>query len=189
MGASDVVGVGAQDPAKEAWPQVLARLLPGRVALMRLGVSGGLASTIRTQFMGRAQAANPDVVVLFTGVNDCVQGVPLPQFERELDGLLAGLAKTTARVFVLGLPDIASLPAVKPYAAMLGGLVPLWQAAVRELAGRHGATVVDLGSFAHELDRHREYLAADGYHPSAVGYRRMAEAIAATLVAAGVAKE
>jgi lysophospholipase L1-like esterase len=181
LGASDVVGVGADDPAKEGWAPVLAHQLPGRVSLMKLGISGALAATLRAQLLDRAIKAKPDLAVVFTGVNDCVLGVALPSFEADLSAIVTGLVGTGAQVYVVNLPDIWLLPALKPVAAIAEAMAPRWQAAVREVAARHGARTVDLGIYSSELSTHKNYLAADGYHPSTRGYRRMAEIIYAQL--------
>jgi acyl-CoA thioesterase-1 len=179
LGASDVVGVGADDPAKEGWAPVLARQLPGRISLMKLGISGALAATVRAQLLEKAIKAKPDVAVVFTGVNDCVFGVSLPSFTADLTAIVTGLVATGARVYVVNLPDIARLPAVRQFAAIAHALSPRWQAAIREVAANHGAHVVDLDVYSTELSSHPEYLSSDGYHPSTRGYKRMAELICA----------
>lgn len=178
MGASDVVGIGAHDPAKEGWAPVMASLLPGKKRLMRLGISGATTHQIRAQLLPRAVAAKPDVAVLWAGVNDCAQQVPLPQFEANMDAIVGGLAATRARVFVLNLPDMTRLPAVRPYAPWVRQVLPAWQQAVRQVAARHGAEVIELTPYSLELEKHPDYLSADGFHPSAKGYRRVAEVVA-----------
>lgn len=187
LGASDVVGVGAANPATDGWAPVLARLLPGRVSLMRLGISGATAGQIRQTLLPKALAARPDVAVVFTGVNDCAFGSSLAQFSSDLDGILAGLAATGAQVYVLDVPDIEKLPAVRPYAPLLAGMVPNWQQAIKGIAHRNGAHVVDLAPYTSELVAHPEYLASDGYHPSTAGYKRIAEAIAAAMAGTATA--
>jgi len=178
IGASDIVGVGTSNGAADGWAPQLAKRLPGRVSLMKLGISGASAGEIRRQLLPRAVAARPDVAVLWTGVNDVVWGGQLQAYRRDLDAIVGGLAGTGARVYVVNLPDVTQLPAVRPHAALLGPVLGHWQTAVREVAKAHGAHTVELDVFALELGRHPEYISADGYHPSAVGYKRLAEVIA-----------
>lgn len=178
LGASDVVGVGARHPEKEGWAPVLASLLPGPKRLMRLGLSGATAAQIRAQLLPKAIAARPDVAVVWTGVNDCARMVPLPQFQAELEAIVAGLTGTGAQVFVVNVPDLDRLPSLRAYAQWIRLALPAWQHAVRQVAARHGATVVELAPYTVEIDRRPDYLCGDGFHPSQHGYRRLAELVA-----------
>lgn len=178
LGASDVVGVGARHPEKEGWAPVMASLLPGPKRLMRLGLSGATAGQIRAQLLPKAIAARPDVAVVWVGVNDCARMIPLPQFQADLEAIVSGLAGTGATVFVVNLPDLDRLPALRAYASWIRMALPSWQGAVRHVAARHSATVVELTHYTTEIDQRPEYICNDGFHPSQHGYRRLAELIA-----------
>lgn len=181
MGASDVVGFGATEPAKDGWAPVLASLLPGRTVLTKLGAIGRLVKTIKERSLPEAIALKPHMVVLWTGVNDFNAGVSPEDFENDLDGLLAGLATTGAAVYVVNLPAIDRLPAFKGNAEAIRQALPAWQAAVRTQGARHGASVVELTAYSGEIDTHPEYIFADGFHPTSIGYRRLAEIIRTAL--------
>ena len=119
-------------------------------------------------------AARPDVAVLWTGVNDLVWGGQLPAYRQDLDAVVGGLAGTGAKVFVVNLPDVTRLPAVRPHAALFAPVLSRWQGTVREVARAHGAHTVELGALSWLPDE----IAPDGYHPSSKGYQRLAEIIA-----------
>jgi lysophospholipase L1-like esterase len=181
MGASDVTGVGADDPKTQGWAPVLATTLPGSPTHVRLGVPGWTAAQIRANALDKAVKAKPDVVVLWTGVNDFNGGVSLEAFKAELDPMLATLAKTEAKVYVLNMPDLHRLPAFKAGATMIQLAMPVWRTAIQDAAHRHGAVVVELTPYSDEIAAHPEYISADGFHPSTRGYQRLAGIVRAAL--------
>jgi lysophospholipase L1-like esterase len=177
IGASDAVGVGAPDPTVQGWVPRLAGLLGPDTQVTNLGTSGSLLHQALTEQLPAAVAADPDVVTVWLAVNDFNARVPLESYQADLDTLLGTLRdQTHAQVLVGNVPDL-SLVAV--YAgldpALLRAEVGRWNAAIATTAAQHGATLVDLHGYWAELARHPEYVAADGFHPSAAGYARLAE--------------
>lgn len=192
IGASDVFGLGADDPATQNWAAVAAKLLDARVdgpvAIARFGVLNRMADDMRRFDVERAVATKPQVAALWTGANDIRTGVTLEDFRADLDAILDALAAADAKVYVLNLPDLHKLPFFAEHKEAYREVVPAWQAAIRAEGQAHGATVIDLAAYSAELDAHPEYLWADGFHPSTVGYARIgaivAEAIGKDLPAA-----
>ena len=182
MGASDVVGLGADAPATEGWAPVLAGLLEARTqhptALTKLGFLGRLAKELRSVELPRAIAAQPDVVVLWTGPNDIMRAVSLADFQQDLDAIVIGLVGTRAQVYVINLPALDRLPFFAEFKADYAVATPIWQAEIARVATSHGATPVDLAAFSAELDAHPDYLWGDGFHPSTKGYQRLATILA-----------
>jgi lysophospholipase L1-like esterase len=179
LGASDAVGVGAPDPERDGWvPRFGAALGPG-ARVINLGVSGStLAQALREQ-LEPAVEADPDVVTVWLAVNDLVGRVPLDRYAADLDRLLERLAATDARILVGNVPDltpVAGRSGVDP--ATLRAEIARWNAAIADVAGRHGAEVVDLNVHWRELAEHPEYVSVDGFHPSQAGYARLAEIFA-----------
>lgn len=182
LGASDAVGVGADDPETEGWVPRLHRTMPAGTRLVNLGVSGSELSEALHQQLPVALAARPDVVTVWLAVNDLKNGVPLTRYERDLDRMLGDLRETGATVLVGNVPDLASLPV--PDAALLQYGVPSraalrveiarWNAAIARLAAKHRAVLVDIHREWRELRLHPEYLSGDGFHPSTQGYARLA---------------
>jgi lysophospholipase L1-like esterase len=196
VGASETVGVGAADPARQAWPQVLHDSeLPGST-LVNVGVSGATVSAALTSQVPRALAADPDVVTVWLAVNDLIGLVPVGRYERELQRLVRALRRGgRTEVLVGNVPDLWELPA---YRACVPGsgvtdvpcvlpLVPgeteirAWvgefNAAIERVVRAEGAELVDLSGD----DRLGELTSSDGFHPSTKGHREVAEAFAEVL--------
>lgn len=72
------------------------------------GTPGDTASSIASNVTGRITSHNPDAVVLFVGVNDCLTATPLANFNASLDTILADIAAFAdipvmmLSIFVLG---------------------------------------------------------------------------------------
>ncbi len=185
IGASDTAGVGVEDPAHEAWVNVLAQALPQPVEVVNLGISGATARDAVEMEMPPAVAANPNLVTVWLVVNDLLAGVPLDDYRRNLDQLLGDLqTKTPANVAVGNAPNpppnMNYLQAPGVSAARRGELIDAWNAAIAELAMQHDAVLVDVfGRWS--LAAHPEFIGPDRFHPSAEGYRALADIFRQTL--------
>jgi lysophospholipase L1-like esterase len=176
IGASDAVGVGARNPEVEGWVPRLGGRLGPNVRVVNLGVSGSTLAQALQEQLGPELDAQPDVVTVWLAVNDLNARVPLEQYATDLDALLGQLETTRARVLVGNVPDIGRLAAYQGIdASLLSAEVDRWNAVIAATAARHHATLVDLYALWPELADHPEYISADGFHPSADGYRRLAE--------------
>jgi lysophospholipase L1-like esterase len=175
IGASDAVGVGAPNPETEGWvPRFGARLGPN-VRVVNLGVSGSTLAQALDEQLGPALDAQPDVVTVWLAVNDFNAHAAVDRYAADLDVLLGQLATTRARVFVGNVPDLGRVAAYRGVdAAPLHVEVDRWNRVIDAAAARHGATLVDLFGRWQEVAEHPEYLSADGFHPSAEGYMRLA---------------
>src|ERR1051325_7884705 len=113
IGASDAVGVGAQNPETDGWvPQFGAHLAPN-VRIVNLGVSGSTLAQALQEQLGPAVDAQPDVVTVWLAVNDLNARVPLEQYSANLDSMLGQLEVTHARVLVGNVPDLGRLAAYR----------------------------------------------------------------------------
>lgn len=181
LGASDSVGVGATRPATEGWvPRVHAALPPG-TRLLNLGISGATMSDIVQQELPPALDARPQLITLWSGVNDLARQVPLPTFSTQLDEVLGQLRAASgprATIVVLNLPNLHHVPVFERVdAARLDQVIHDWNTAIDAAAQRHDVVVVDLYAEWPELADHPEYISADGFHPSSLGYERIAELV------------
>lgn len=182
LGASDTVGVGAQNPDTEGWVPRLHSTMPQGTRLVNLGVSGARLSDALDQQLPVALAANPNIVTVWLAVNDFKSGVPLSRYEKDLDRLLTELSRTRATVLVGNVPDLASLPVsdegLRAYGvysrAALRADIQRWNDVISLITDKHGAILVDLHSQWRELQAHPEYISPDGFHPSTQGYARLA---------------
>jgi acyl-CoA thioesterase-1 len=181
IGASDTVGVGAPDPAKDGWVPQLHRRLPPGSKLVNLGISGARLGEAVDKELPKAVAAKPDLVTVWNVVNDLNGNVDLGVYERALDRLLGDLTtKTPARVLVGNCPDLTRVPV---YAKLgippeqLRAEVARWNAAIARSVGKHPTRVylVDLYARSGELDFDPGLVSLDDFHPSAKGYARLAD--------------
>jgi lysophospholipase L1-like esterase len=131
------------------------------------GHSGWRIDMLDANIVGWLQATNPHTVLLHIGTNDVIQNTNLPQAPNRLSALIDKITNTvpTAEVFVATIIPLANASqenAVRTYNAAIPGVV---QSKVS--AGRH----------VHLVDMHAALTAADladGVHPNAGGYDKMA---------------
>jgi len=188
IGASDSVGVGANDPATEGWVPRLATRLGPDVQLVNLGVSGSTLAQALDEQLGPAVDAQPDVVTVWLAVNDLNARVAVERYTADLDTLLGQLEATHARVLVGNVPDLGGLAVyrgIEP--GPLRTEVKRWNQVIADTVAKHGAVLVDLFVRWQELADHPEYVSQDGFHPSSGGYRRLADVFAQALTEAEAA--
>lgn len=152
--AADSVTAGLND-GEDTWPQRLAREVPLEVFdASQPGAT--LKSAVEQVALFDEQ---PSLLLLEIGGNDLLEGLPVAQFQHDMDRLLAAATRPGRTVWMFELP----LP---PLAFRYGE-------AQRQLARRHGVTLIP-----------RQYLlrvltspggTVDGIHLSSLGHQRMAE--------------
>lgn len=194
LGASDAVGIGAENPATQAYVPILISRLPAGAHRLNLGVSGIALHDALQRELPQALAAHPTVVTVWLVVNDFKGCVSLPQYSADLETLLGQLqSQTQAQVFMANLPDVNALPAIQDRsfgaipcldglgASQIRGVVAQWNAALAAAAQRHHVVLVDLSFF--NATAHPEYISGDGLHPSSAGYLQLANLFWAEITA------
>jgi lysophospholipase L1-like esterase len=185
LGASDAMGVGASDPARNGYvPDLIARLPAGTHAL-NLGISGIQLHDALADELPQAVADQPTLMTIWLVANDFKACVPLDQYHSDLEKLLATLqTQTHAAIFIANLPDMSALPAIQSQSVGLGqcllgqnadairAMVVHWNTVIAEEAQRHHVVLVDLSQF--NLAAHPEFISDDGFHPSTAGYLALA---------------
>jgi acyl-CoA thioesterase I len=198
VGASETVGVGADDPATQAWPRVLHDTALPRTRFVDVGVSGSTVRDALTGQLVRALAEDPDVVTVWLAVNDAISLVPVADYEQTLDNLVHALRQGgRTEVLVGNVPPLDRLPAYRaclpgsrvtdvacvlplvPSPAEVRATVADYNAVIARVVRREGAVLVDLSA---ERDLAR-LTSDDGFHPSTRGHRVVARAFAAALPA------
>lgn len=180
LGASDTVGVGADDPAREGWAPRVHAALPADTQFLNLGINGATLGDVLAYQLPPAADAQPRLITIWGGVNDLRAGVDVDTFQRQLDEVLAQLSQSSVAndpptVVVLNIPDLRHLPVFRRVdQAAIDAQVRRWNAAIADSATRHGAVLVDLYARWPELATHPEYISGDGFHPSSDGYERIA---------------
>lgn len=143
--------------------------------VLNRGVNGQTTRQMLARFERDVVSADPDVVVVLGGVNDIYGGSEAAHVERNLESMY-GIAESS-RILVVG-------ATILPYNT--AGLRE--RDAIRDVnawveASCGGARLFcDTNAAVRDAsDPHRLASSPDGLHPDARGYRRMGEAIAATL--------
>ena len=141
--------------------------------VLNRGVNGERSDQIRARFERDVIEARPAVVVLIAGVNDVYQGRPATDVTTELRAMYDRAAKAGIKV-VAG--------TIIPYNTATPGQnarmreINLWIHA-QAAAGANVTFVDTRAAAAAPNDPDRLFESPDGLHPSAAGYRRMAEAV------------
>ena len=168
VGDSTAVGMGVAT-VEEALPARLAARLGSTWTVA--GRSGWTAPEVLRDF-GAEATAPADVLVLLVGWNDAMQVRSGAAFERALTALVAGAR--AARIVVVAPPAFGGYAALpRPLRSALGAIAAgLTRRATRVAAAHHALLVPGFDGAD---------VARDGFHPDAVGYDAMAQAIARAL--------
>jgi acyl-CoA thioesterase I len=160
LGDSLTAGHGVAE--RDAWPAQLERRL--RAAgyhwnVLNAGISGETSGGARARLEWELRL-KPDIVVLATGANDGLRGIPPRVLRENLDAMLVVLGARRVTVVLAGMQAMSnSGPA---YASAFARVYP-------ELALRHRAALVPFLLEGVAADPALNQ--ADGLHPTAAGYR------------------
>lgn len=166
LGDSLTAGLGLAE--RDAWPAQLERRLRAagfRWQVINAGISGETSSGARAR-LDWVLRLKPDILVLATGANDGLRGVPPPVLRANLDAMLTTLGERRVTVVLGGMQVLRNLgPA---YTAEFARVYP-------EVAQKHGALLVPflLEGVAANPALNQD----DGLHPTAAGYRAVTELI------------
>nr|WP_239482023.1 SGNH/GDSL hydrolase family protein [Pseudomonas insulae] len=179
LGESTVAGVGAacldQALAGQLATALSARLQRG-VHWQALGENGITAGQACQRLLPQA-ALDADLVVLVFGVNDTTHFTSLKAWRTALGQLIAHFQAHGAQVVCTAVPPLEHFHALPWLLRQLfGWRARLMDAQLRALASERGAAYCGA-----EIRMQREFLAVDGYHPSALGYRTWGESLAELL--------
>ena len=199
VGASDTVGVGATDPAHDAWPAVFARAALPTARYRNFGISGERVAGALVDELPKVLNVKPAVVTVWLNVNDITAGVPVAEYQAQLTELVHALRQGgTARVLVANTPYLDRLPvyvscrtsgtangvacpgrATTLAPDAVNALVDSYNVAIAAMARQEGADLVDLHAQGEVPDLHPEFVSKDGFHPSSRGYAAVAGAFVA----------
>jgi lysophospholipase L1-like esterase len=181
IGDSSAAGLGCA--AAEQTPGALlaggmARDLGVRVDLDVVAFTGARSASLEVQ-VASALRRPVDVAVIVIGANDVTHRVPIASAARDLARAVATLRQAGAQVVVGTCPDLGT---VKPVMQPLRTVAALWS---RRLATAQTVATVDAGGISVSLGdllaqdfRSKPHLwSHDRFHPSADGYRAMADAL------------
>ena len=190
LGDSIAAGLGA-DRRKDTLGARLAKGLAGRlgqpVRLRTAAIVGSESSALAEQIDGLPERYVADVAVIVVGGNDVTHRIPVSVSAEHLRTAIMRLRARGIPVVVGTCPDLGALRPVPQPLRILGSQMSRQLAAAQAaVAERSGATAVSLRSAVGAVffDQPDEMFGVDRFHPSALGYRRTAEALLPVVVAA-----
>ena len=180
LGDSTGAGVGVTDTEDTVGAALSRRLahLGRRVRLAGVAIAGSGTGDLGPQ-VSRALLGRPDVAVLLVGANDATRGTPLGAVRRNLTEAVRRLRATGVPVVVGTCPDLG---AVRAFAQPLRSILA-WRG--RRVATASATATRDAGGVAVDLAvatgavfrADPGTFSVDRFHPSADGYRLLAEAL------------
>ena len=177
LGESTVVGVGV-DELHAALVGQLAEALAARcgrpVAWRACGENGITAAQAYARLLPQVLGQPFDLALLVFGVNDTTHLTSLSRWQAALGGMAEALAARGARVAFSSVPPLQHFSAL-PWLLrkLLGWRASLMDRHLRRVCLEEGVEYQRLA-----LEFSADYLARDGYHPSALGYRVWGEGLA-----------
>jgi lysophospholipase L1-like esterase len=180
IGESTVAGVGVshfEQSLASCLAAALAERLRRPVRWRACGENGITASQAHERLLPLALAEPADLALLVFGVNDTTHLTPSERWQQALAGMADALGERGCRVVFSGVPPLQHFTAL-PWLLrqLMGWRASLLDAELQGLAQRLGALHCRL-----DLPFEAHYLAEDGYHPSALGYRQWANGLAERL--------
>jgi lysophospholipase L1-like esterase len=178
IGASDAAGVGAE-PLTHGYVFRIADELDDRidkVFLAPLAIPGAGTEQLDAALERLlATEVEPDLVTVWTGANDVIQGEDTGDFEGELEDMFERLRERTDGVIVAAnIPDLTELPRFRdnPDDDVTRERVEAFNAAIAEQAEDYDVLLVDLYAQPVEDDLVSD---KDGFHPNDEGHQRIAD--------------
>jgi lysophospholipase L1-like esterase len=180
VGESPVAGVGVdfqQQALAGQLAEALAQDLGRPVAWRALGENGITAPQACVRLLPALEAEAHDLVLLVFGVNDSTRLSALSSWGAAIRQLGLTLAAGGCRVAFTAPPPIERFTAL-PWLLrqLLGWRARLLDTRLRQMCAENGVLYLRPG-----LEFSADYLAVDGYHPSLLGYRVWAKALARQL--------
>jgi lysophospholipase L1-like esterase len=164
---------GRPDGTFRGWADRVAEVLAARVTGFRyanLAVRGKLFQQVVDEQVPAALAMRPDLVSFVAGGNDALRpGFDLASIADRLDAVVEELAANGATVLMLTGGDPTFL---LPGKRVVRPRAEAYNAAIREIAARHGAVLTDV--WPDPVFRDHRMWGVDRLHLSPVGHRRVA---------------
>jgi lysophospholipase L1-like esterase len=190
LGDSIAAGLGAErrkDTLGGRLARGLAKATHRSVRLRTAAVVGSESSALRGQLATLPADYRPDVAVVVVGGNDVTHRVPVAESVAHLAETVEALRARGAEVVVGTCPDLGALrPVPQPLRSLGSRASRLLAAAQREAALDAGAFAVSLADVVGPFfwANPEEMFSTDRFHPSAAGYKRTAQAMLPSLLAA-----
>ncbi|MGH9022127.1 MAG: SGNH/GDSL hydrolase family protein [Acidimicrobiia bacterium] len=178
LGDSTAAGVGAVSP-EGALPRLVAGLQRRPTELRVLARSGAQIRHVLDRQLPKVASLEPELILISVGANDVTHLTSPGDFAASYR-LLVGQLPVTARIVVLGVPDLGAPPRLlQPLRAVAGWRGRQLEGALRRLADELGLEYVDIAGQTGPLFRSDpgRYFSPDGYHPNGAGYGLWADEV------------
>lgn len=177
LGASDATGIGAS-PLSNGYVYLIKDGIENAgksTNLMNYGVPdiqiGGIVDVeLKLLDLGH----KPNLVTLFTGTNDIIEGDSSSSFDKNLESILNHLQKIeNVKIFIADLPDLTKLPRFKkePDGNVTSTRIQEFNNVIHNQAGAFNAVLIKLSDEKPD----DSLISNDGFHPNNGGYRRIAD--------------
>ncbi|NNC91330.1 MAG: hypothetical protein HKN80_02435 [Acidimicrobiia bacterium] len=181
LGDSSITAPGVNQ-LDDAWVRRVAHRLTDRyqVDLRALAVGGSKAADVLSDQLEAGLALEPDVAIVSVAANDAIRGVPASRFEAEVDEIVGSLIATGARVVVVGVGDIGTVPRLPRFLRWyLTKRSATFDRVSAEVAARYpGAVKVDSrGDLSAAFRNDLNMFAGDRFHASSYGHEHFAHHI------------
>lgn len=181
-GDSSAAGVGV-DTQSQALAQPLAAQLAQRLhqrVQWQLLAHSGLDSAGLLKLLQQQQGLQADVAVIVTGVNDVTGQVPSQRAVKSREALANWLRNGAGvrHVAFCPLPPVHAFPGLpQPLRCVAGADARRHNVALADWV----VTRDDVSCVPLHLPLDRDHIAADGFHPGAIAYRALTDAVATHL--------
>ena len=166
LGDSLTAGQGLDE--RDAWPAQLERRLRAaglRWKVINAGISGETSSGARAR-LEWVLRLKPDIIVVETGANDGMRGIPPQVLYSNLDAMLTTLGERQVTVILAGMQMLRNLG--PEYTTAFARIYP-------ELAQKFHASLIPF--FLEGVAADPSLNQADGIHPTAEGYRLVTDLV------------
>jgi acyl-CoA thioesterase I len=179
VGASDALGIGAT-PLRNGYVyrirDELEQQTRGNVRLLNLAIPGGTTRDLRQSLqLALRREVKPELVTIWIGANDVIDGQAPEDFEKELSALLRELRDKSSSLVVIGdIPDLTKIPRfrIQPSRVVTPNRIAAFNRVIEKQAS---AFAVPLVRLSREEVTDELVSEIDGFHPSDKGHRLIAQ--------------
>lgn len=178
IGDSSITAPGVNQ-VDDAWIRRVAYSLTDRyfVYLHALAVGGSKASDVLGNQLERALQLQPDLAVVSVAANDAIRGVSPARFSQQVDEIVGRLIEVGARVVVMGVGDLGSIPRLPRFSRWyMTRRSAQFDRLSAEVAARYqGAVKVDArGELSDAFWQEPLTFSGDRFHASSYGHEHFA---------------
>jgi lysophospholipase L1-like esterase len=160
----------------QSYPFKLQTMLTARysaqtITVANAGWAGKNAWEDRSRLASSIRDASPELVLLMEGANDLNSIVGQPGTNAGVDATVGHMEDMVRDTVGRGIPVLlATLPPQRPPKGMAADLLPRYNAGLKTMAEKKGATLIDVNQLLPA-----SLIGQDGLHPTEAGYQTLAE--------------